>query len=262
MNIKIFTIISFLAVSVVAACQTGTAINNTDGQGRKQGHWMKKYPHGVVQYEGEFSNDHPVGEFKRYYENGKLKSVLIYGSDGIEADATIFHPNGLVSSKGKYINQLKEGKWKFYSASDEGYLMNEEEYKGNKRNGPSVKYYPDGNIAEKLTYVNDKREGEWHQYHANGNRFIRSFFSDDKLNGRFEVWFEDGALEISGSYKNNHREGRWLFYNQDGNLMYKMDYVDGVTNDRQMDMDFSNYLDNLEKNAGKIADPEKTGEIR
>jgi hypothetical protein len=44
--------------------------------------------------------------------------------------------------------------------------------------------------------------------------------------------------------------------------MYKLDYVAGVTNDKQMDIDFSNYLDSLEKNSGKIADPEKTGEIR
>jgi antitoxin component YwqK of YwqJK toxin-antitoxin module len=262
MNNRILTVITLIAFSLAAACQTGSDINKTDGQGRKQGPWIKKYPHGVIQYEGEFKDDHPVGEFKRYYENGKLKSVLIYSSNGTEADATIYHPNGLVSSKGKYINQLKEGKWKFYSPDEEGYLMNDEDYKGNMRNGPSVKYYPDGNVAERLIYINDKREGEWYQYHPNGSTFLRSFYSGDKLNGKFEVWFEDGTVEISGSYKNNSREGTWLFYNKDGNLLYKMDYVDGITNDRQMDIDISNYLDNLEKNAGKIADPEKTGEIR
>ncbi len=262
MNFKIITVVSMLAFSVTVICQTGSGINKTDEQGRKQGHWMKKYPHGTIQYEGEFKDDHPVGEFKRYYENSKLKSALIYSSDGNEADATIFHPNGFISSKGKYINQLKEGTWKFYSSSVEGYLINEEEYKGNLRNGPSVKYYPDGTVAERLNYVSDKREGEWLQYHTNGRLFLRSFFSGDVLNGKFEVWFEDRTIEYSGFYKNNRREGTWLLYGRDGNLMYKMDYVGGVTNDRQMDIDVSNYLDNLEKNAGKIDDPEKTGEIR
>ncbi len=262
MNFRIIAIISMLALPVTAACQAGSDINKTDQQGRKQGHWIKKYSSGRIQYEGEFKDDHPVGEFKRYFENNKLKSVLIYTSDGNEADATIYHPNGFISSKGRYINQLKEGKWKFYSASVEGYLINEEEYKGNLRNGPSVKYYPDSTVAERLAYINDKREGEWLQYHTNGKMFLRSFYSGDMLNGKFEVWFEDGTVEFSGFYKNNRREGTWLLYNQDGTLMYKLDYVDGVTNDRQIDIDASNYLDSLEKNAGKIADPEKTGEIR
>jgi antitoxin component YwqK of YwqJK toxin-antitoxin module len=262
MNLKMISAALILVLPAIAECQTGQEINKTDQQGWKQGHWMKKYPNGRILYEGEFKDDHPVGEFKRYYEDSRLKSVLVYSSDGIEADAAIYHRNGFISSKGKYVNQLKEGKWKFYSATDEGYLISEEEYKGNQRNGQSLKYYPDGTIAERLNYINDKREGEWLQYHPNGKMFLKSFYSGDMLNGKFEVWFENGQIEFSGFYENNRRESTWLLYSQDGNLMYKLDYVAGVTNDRQMDIDFSNYLDSLEKNSGEIADPEKTGEIR
>jgi hypothetical protein len=35
-----------------------------------------------------------------------------------------------------------------------------------------------------------------------------------------------------------------------------------MTKDRQMDIDASKIIDDLEKNKGKIPDPEKTGEIR
>ena len=123
MNLKIFTIASFLAISAIASCQTETEINKTDQQGRKQGHWIKKYPNENIMYDGFFKDDHPVGEFRRYYENKTLKSLLIYSSDGTEADATIYHPNGNISSKGKYINQMKEGKWQFFSAFINGYLI-------------------------------------------------------------------------------------------------------------------------------------------
>jgi antitoxin component YwqK of YwqJK toxin-antitoxin module len=82
------------------------------------------------------------------------------------------------------------------------------------------------------------------------------------LNGKFEVWFENVKIQFSGFYKDDAREGTWLIYNEDGSLRYKMDYVSGYTEDRQMEIEYSNYLDELEKNAGKIADPEKTGEIR
>ena len=262
MNIKGFTITCLLAVSVVAECQSGTEINITDASGMKQGHWIKKYPNGLIQYEGVFRDDHPVGEFRRYYENSKLKSLMVYSNDGTVVDATVYHPNGFIASKGKYVNQLKEGQWKFYSSEIEGYLINEEEYVGNMRNGPSVKYYPDGTIAEKLSYVNDRREGEWLKYFENGRMFVRSFYSGNLLNGKFEVWFQNGRIQFSGTYKNNRRDSIWLTYNQDGSLLYRIEYTDGYTKDKQMEIDQTLFFEELEKNADKIADPEKTGDIR
>lgn len=262
MNNKIFIITLLLTFSATATCQTGTELNQTDQQDRKQGYWMKKYPNGSMLYEGMFKDDHPVSEFKRYYEDNSLRSVLIYSDDGNMADATIYHYNGLIASKGRYVNQMKEGKWKFYSASSDGYLICEEEYSKNLRNGESFKYYPDGTIAERLSFINDKREGEWLKYHPNGKLLLKSCFSDDLRNGKFDVWYEDGILEISGFYKDNLREGAWFFYNPDGTIRYKINYVAGYTDDNQMDIDATNLINDLEKNSINVADPEKTGEIR
>src|SRR5665811_1832943 len=152
MNLKIFTIVCFLAVSVIATCQTDSQINKTDQQGRKQGHWIKRYPNENILYDGFFKDDHPVGEFKRFFENQSLKSILLYSSDGREAKATIYHPNGNISSKGTYIVQMKEGKWQFFSEFINGYLICEEYYSGNLKNGPSLKFYPDSTVAERVTY--------------------------------------------------------------------------------------------------------------
>jgi hypothetical protein len=38
--------------------------------------------------------------------------------------------------------------------------------------------------------------------------------------------------------------------------------LSGITRDRQIDIDESDFLDSLENNRGKIADPEKTGVIK
>ena len=86
----------------------------------KQGHWIKKYPNGHTQYNGYFRDNHPVGSFKRYFENDTLQSELIFSSDGKEANATIYQQNGLIASSGKFVNQLKEGKWKFFSERPKG----------------------------------------------------------------------------------------------------------------------------------------------
>jgi len=261
MNLKIFITAYFLAISALSASQTETGINKTDQQGRKQGHWIKKYPNEAVMYDGIFKDDYPVGEFRRYTDDKKLKSLLIYSDDGREATASVYHINGFISSKGKYVNQKKEGKWQFYSFFINGYLICEEHYSGNLKNGPSLKFYPDSTIAEKLNYVNDIRQGEWIQYYPNGALCLKSNYLHGKFNGKFELWFENGKIEFSGQYKNDSRDGTWLIYNDDGTIKYKLEYHDGVTKDRQLDIDESDRLDSLEKNKGKIADPEKSGFI-
>lgn len=262
MKLKIITVLLILAASAPAICQSETDLNQTDKQGRKQGHWIKKSPDGKIQYEGIFKDNHPVGEFKRYFGNNTLQSVLIYSKDGKEADATIYHPNGFIASCGKYIDQLKEGKWKFYSQYMNGYLLNEEEYSRNIRNGLSLKYFPDSTMAEKLSYVNGIKDGEWVQYFANGQIYLKAFYSGGMLNGKFKVWFSDGKQEVSGTYKNNLREGKWLIYKEDGTLQYEINYVSGITDDHQMEIDASHFIDSLEKNRDKIPDPEKTGVLR
>jgi len=262
MNIKLITIISLLVFSANATGQISSDINKTDQQGRKQGPWIKKYPNKNTMYEGIFKDDYPVGEFRRYYEDKTIKSIFIFSDDGKIADATIYHPNGFISARGKYINQLKEGKWKFFSFSVNGYLVCEEEYSKNIRDGQSLKFFQDSTVAEKINFVNDIRQGEWLQYYPNGKTSLKSYYKDGLLNGKMEVWFENGTIELSGFYKNNLREGHWHIYNEDGNLKYEMDYVAGTTKNRQFDIDASNLIDSLEKNSGKIADPEKSVEFR
>ncbi len=262
MLIKNLVILSFLLISSLAICQTEGDINKTDQLGKKQGVWIKKYPSGTVQYEGTFKDDHPVGEFKRYYENHNLKSVLIYSEDGRKADATIYHSNGFISLQGKYMDQLKEGQWKFYSEMTNGYLISEEEYTGNIRNGASIKYFPDGTVAEHVMYINDKMDGEGLQYYESGKIFLRSYYNKGILNGKLEVWFENGQPHYSGFYKNNLREGKWIICNEDGSVKYEINYTAGITKDRQMEIEAEKFIEMLEKNKDKVVDPEKTGEIR
>lgn len=78
MYCKFITIILLLGISAGSNCQIPNNINQMDAKGEKQGYWIKKYPDGQILYEGSFRNNKPVGEFKRYYEDGSLKSVLMY----------------------------------------------------------------------------------------------------------------------------------------------------------------------------------------
>jgi antitoxin component YwqK of YwqJK toxin-antitoxin module len=261
MKIKVLIVILSLAIPVHSFCQDINNINQTDKKGYKQGKWVKKYPDGAIMYAGTFADDHPVGEFRRYYDSGTLKSLLVYNSSGTEADATMYHDNGYISSKGKYKNQKKEGTWMFYSSFTEGYLLSEENYSANLKNGQSIKYFPDKTVAERIFYKNDLKQGEWIQYYRSGKICLRSGFLNDKVNGKYEVWYENGKLQFAGQYKNDVRDGTWLIYKKDGSVKYKLEYIDGIQTDRRYEIDSSEYLDSLERNIGKIADPEKTGVI-
>jgi antitoxin component YwqK of YwqJK toxin-antitoxin module len=261
MNPKFFASALFLVLLALQPCISQEKINQTDDKGLKQGHWIKNYPTGIMMYDGHFTDNHPVGEFKRYYENGTIKSVLVFSEDGKQANASLYHQNGNLASTGKYIDQKKEGKWQFYSKDIPGYRISEDTYSGNRRNGLSVKFYPDSSMAEQVNYVNDQKNGEWIQLYKNGNKWITSAYINGKLNGTFKAWFENGKIEFSGEYKNNIRNGLWLIYNEDGSVKYKINYTNGVPDNHQMEIDASNLIDSLEKNRNNVPDPELTGEM-
>jgi antitoxin component YwqK of YwqJK toxin-antitoxin module len=262
MKLKILSIALLLGIASIAPGQTTADINKTDQQGRKQGHWIKKYPRGNTMYEGSFIDDKPVGEFKRFNSNNTLKSILIYSSNSKEADASIYHPNGFISSKGKYVDQLKEGKWRFYSSYINGCLICEEVYSQNIRNGLSLNYYTDSTLAEKVNYIKGVREGEWLKNYPDGKILLKANYVHGELDGKFEAWYNNGKPEFSGTYKRDMREGKWKIYGENGVIKYEINYVNGITKDRQMDLDASNFFNRIEKTKGKIPDPEKSGNIR
>ena len=262
MKFKIIILASLAFISVNAFSQADTVLNKTDRMGKKTGHWIKKYPDNKIMYDGIFKNDHPVGEFKRYDKEGNLQSVLIFSVDGSKADATMYYPDGKISSKGKYVNQKKEGKWEFFSSFINGYLICRENYDNNMRNGLSEKFYPDSTLAEKVNYVNDLMQGEWIQYYPNGQVSQVSNYTNGKATGQFRAWYEDGTPSVKGQYKNDLRDGQWSIYNKDGSVKYEVDYVNGIPANNRIELDDEKYLDSLENNKGKIADPEKSGIIK
>ncbi len=258
---RLLIFILLFCLCPVATGQGQSVTNQTDKNGKKQGHWIKKYPNGTVMYDGFFKDDQPHGEFKRYYEDQKIKSILVFSSNGTEALATLYYPNGFVASKGKYVNRLKEGKWQFFSAVTSDCLISEEIYAKNLRNGLSVKYYSDGTVAEKLNYINDIRNGEWIGYFPDGSASFITSNKNGKIDGSFEAFFENGIMELSGQYKGDLRDGLWYIYKKDGSIRFQIEYSAGIPKNLDLEIYQSNFIDSLEKNLVKIPDPEITGEI-
>jgi len=260
MNLKILIFSLAALIPSLSGAQTSQPINQTDREGHKQGHWIKKYPSGQTMYDGFFRNDKPQGEFKRYYENGELKSVMVFSADGSTSEATIYYDNGFPASKGKYLNQFKEGTWKYYSPTSKGVKVLQEDYTRDKRNGVSVEFYPDSTIAEKISYKDGRKDGPWTKYNQDGKISFSASCSNDKLNGKYEGFFDNGKTEITGNYKDDLRDGAWTMYTRDGKVKFKIEYVLGMPQNRDLDIYETNLLDSLEKVKITFPDPEKTGQ--
>ncbi|MCD6598546.1 MAG: hypothetical protein J7L04_12705, partial [Bacteroidales bacterium] len=104
---KINFIIFLLLISLIMTAQqkepqANDISNYTDSNGLKQGNWEKKYHNGNIKYTGKFKDNKPIGEFKRYYENKSLQSVMIYDENGTSAQTTFYYKNGKIAAEGKY----------------------------------------------------------------------------------------------------------------------------------------------------------------
>jgi antitoxin component YwqK of YwqJK toxin-antitoxin module len=251
----------FIILSILISPAIIFAQNLTDSSGRKQGTWVKTYPNGKVMYEGAFKDDKPVGLFKRYTEEGTLQSELTYSGRPNEATAVFFHPDGFKAAEGMYIDRKKEGLWKFWSATQPAYLISEENYHHDFKHGLSTKYYPDSTLAEKVTWDSGNRTGEWLQYYPDGTICLRAEYMADKLEGPFSYYHPNGKLYYEGAYRENLKYGDWMIFNEDGSLKQIISYKDGVPSDPKLAEQETKFLDDLEKNKGRIEIADITGTI-
>ena len=224
----IFTMAILLFVPCIfvqAQPDPSSANNNTDPSGKKQGHWIKKDQAGRLIYEGQFKDDIPVGEFRYYYEDGKLRNTLKYNDLGKEAFNTGYHLNGKLMSEGNYVDKKKDGAWKYYN--DAGGLVSEELYSNGIPTGTWKVYYEGLKVMEQFSYVDGIKEGPWKQFYPSGTLRLEASYSKGQLNGPAKYYFPDGALMTRGNYSKDVRTGIWESFKQDGSKESEAEYLYG-----------------------------------
>ncbi len=213
MMIRPLVVFLFFWMNFMAFSQD--SINRTDASGLRQGVWRKLDKEGHKVYDGQFQNGYPVGEFRYYYPNGKLKTISILSNEGKMAKTATYAINGRKIAEGSYKNEKKDSLWKYYSDYD-GLLLSEESYTFGNKNGSSKTFYPNGNVAELIHFIDGKKEGEWVQYFDDGKIKFKGFFAGDEKEGAFTGYYPGGKINLSGSYKSGHKDGIWIFYEENG----------------------------------------------
>ncbi len=202
-------------------------LNRTDAAGRRQGNWKKLYDNGKTRFEGQFDNGNPVGEFRYYHENGKLRAVVSHAGDGLHATAVLYNEKEVRVASGQYHNEQKDGSWLYYNEKD-GRVVAIENYEKGKPHGSWKVYFTgDTLVSEILHYRQGLREGAWIQYFPDGGIKAETAYHDDMLHGDYRAYTPNSVLLLGGSYLKGQREGEWLYYTDDGKLKKKEWYRQG-----------------------------------
>lgn len=229
-------------------------VNQTDANGLRQGFWSKQQSNGKLLYEGNFKDGEPVGEWKRYHEGGAVKAIINYRTDSDSAFAQLFNEQGKKVAEGNYVNEVKEGTWKYFSNNT---LISDEQYKNGVKNGISHSYYDSGEIMEQIDWKDGKQEGSYRIFFKTGEPYMQYKVSNDKRNGLCLTYFQNGRTEMEAYYSNGLRDGSWNFYKEGGELWYTLKYDKGeILNPNVRDSISNLQLQSLENNKDNIIDPE------
>jgi len=202
-------------------------INRKDASGRKQGYWTKVDSAGRKIYDGHFKDNIPSGTFTYYYPEGDIKAVSVFSEDGKSAKTTTYFRGGKKNAEGVFLNEKREGLWRFFSEFDEA-LVSEEFYIEGKKNGVAKTFFPGKGVLEVITWKNGIREGLWEQYFDDGTIKLRCSYKNDMKEGPITVYYPNGQKFNTGEYLNGYPDGTWLTYDLDGKLLGTDVYDHGV----------------------------------
>jgi antitoxin component YwqK of YwqJK toxin-antitoxin module len=246
----IFLCILFLSINLSAQ----PTLNQTDANHLKQGKWVGKYPDGTIRYEGIFKDNKPVGELKRYHENGKIKAILVYSPNSDKVKAELFNPEGSMVSRGNFIGTLKDSVWTYYDNKE---IAARENYNKGLKNGKSYAYYPDGKTSNESEWVNGKLNRIARDFYPSGEKKSETRYLEGKRQGWSSVYFESGKPQIEGEYDNDQYAGTWKFFNPDGTIKFQLEYKNGMLqNPEALDSLQMDEFKAFDKVKGKIKDPE------
>ena len=198
-------------------------------KGKLNGEFKEYYDNGKLKYEGKYLNNQKNGMGKEYYDNNKLKYIGNYLNGIKNGKGKEFNKKGIIIYKGEYLNGKRSGKGKEYDRFTK--LKFEGNYlKGQRLKGKEFDKY--GNLIYEGNFLNDKKHGEGKEYN-NGELIFEGEYYDGKVwNGkgkRVKESFQDNSKII---FDGEFQKGRlWngirKDYNSKGELVSKYEYSEG-----------------------------------
>ncbi|MDF2437423.1 MAG: repeat variant [Bacteroidota bacterium] len=163
-------------------------INFTDANGKKQGKWVIKnitlhkpcYADDQIVEEGKYIDSKKTGQWKEYYCNKNIKSVITYENNRPNGYAKMYHDNGKIKEEGLWKNNRWVGDYKLYY--DNGQVQQAFKFSSTgKRTGEQVYYYENGQVMITGTFNEGKEAGVIKEFYENGDIKSEKSFNDGNI---------------------------------------------------------------------------------
>ncbi len=246
-------VVILMLISLLAFAQ---GENKTDTKGLKQGEWKKYHKNGIVRYEGSFKNDKPIGEFKYYYDTGKIQRKMTHKKKG--SYSITFNKGGGPQAIGKYVNQKKDSTWNFYDL--DGYKIASDYYVNGEKNRTSYIYHQNGKVVKEIEFKNDFEQGFCNEYWDDGKKKMTGTYDKGSLEGKVIYFNSFGKRSISGYYYHGLRNGVWVHFDEDGlKVTKKEEFKNGKRVFENEDDKYINPEDEKPIDVEDIVNPENLG---
>lgn len=223
------------------------------------------YPEGQLKKQIPFVEGKEEGQGFEYAKDGRIITLLDYKGGRLARKQNInrfdqqgqksglwvtFHKNGNIESEGPYLNDLKNGYWKFYRFN--GDLLRVEKWvNGELQEGAAevakVELKKEinpktGKLSFKGAFQNGKPTGVHRRYNDEGEVISAEIYDqgiklfegivdeEGRKQGPWKVFYRDGNLRAEGAYQDNLKVGTWKYYYRDGKLEQTGNYIAGKPN--------------------------------
>ena len=186
-------------------------------------------------YKYDSANYYPKVIYKKtFYENGILKKVELYDTNGTPNGIwTKYYDNGQLNIKQEFSNTVK-----MESLLGMHYFRNIV--------GNYLSYYKNGQLRFKLAFNNGRMiDGVFYEYYENGNKKQYGEIKDGLRDGEWVELYENSNLKSKGRYFSSsykacgrlpytayyeYKTGAWEYYYIDQTLMAKGVYNNEIIN--------------------------------
>lgn len=173
---------------------SGSYANNLE-----TGNWNYLFENGKTEETGVFKNGKFDGLWQWFYENENIKLEEDYFEGKEEGASTEYDSTGNIISKGTYFDGQKEGDW-FYKAGD---YSEKGKYVGDLRDGKWQAFYSDGKLEYEGNYLQGNPDGEHVYYYNNGKIKEINYYVMGIAEKNWKKYDENGVLLITITYKDN-----------------------------------------------------------
>ncbi len=191
-----------------------------DENGKQIGEWKYYYEDGKLERVEKIEGDKIYS--KSYWQNGQLSELSNYSTDGrFFGEMIMYYDNGNLWSVKKFNDGQADGKWEDFFLN--GKLHSEEFYKNGNRIGTSKLYHENGEISNITKYKDGNAvESKW--YLDNGKLWkteTSNFVTNENVITSVTEWSYhlNGKIENITSYTNGQPKGEWKYFDENGKLL-------------------------------------------